>query len=183
MRPTLLCDRGTRELKRSSLSLALTGLFAAAALALSFLESLLPPLPVPAVRLGLANVAVTAAIATLGVWSGGCVAVLKTLFVVFTRGATAGIMSACGTLPAVLSMIALMPLVKRETLSYIGMSITSAALHTAGQLVCATCLLSTAVTVFAPPMLLISIVSGTVTGFILNSTIPRLPKPLNGKDE
>ena len=45
---------------------ALLGLLSALALALSFLEGLLPPLPVPGARLGLSNLVTMYALSALG---------------------------------------------------------------------------------------------------------------------
>ena len=49
---------------------AVTGLLGALALALSFLEGLLPPVPVlpPGAKLGLSNIAVLYAVQCLGFW-------------------------------------------------------------------------------------------------------------------
>lgn len=169
-------------MKRSVQNLALAGLFAALAVVLSFLESLLPPLPVAGLRLGLANVAVVAAIAITGAYSGIGVALVKVLFVLMTRGATAALLSVSGTLPAVVVMLCLFPLVRRERLSFVGVSVVAAVCHTLGQLVCASVLLSEAVWTLVSLMMLVSTASGTLTGVLLNMMISRLPQPLMRKD-
>ena len=68
-----------RKVKR----LALMGLLFALAMALSFLESLLPALPMlpPGIRLGLSNIVTMYALFALGPVSGYTIAVLKSLFV------------------------------------------------------------------------------------------------------
>ena len=78
--------------------LALMGLLFALAMALSFLESLLPALPMlpPGIRLGLSNIVTMYALFVLGPVSGYTIAVLKSLFVLLTRGAVAAAMSASG---------------------------------------------------------------------------------------
>ena len=72
-----------RKVKR----LALMGLLFALAMALSFLESLLPALPMlpPGIRLGLSNIVTMYALFALGPVSGYTIAVLKSLFVLLTR--------------------------------------------------------------------------------------------------
>ena len=74
-----------RKVKR----LALMGLLFALAMALSFLEALLPALPMlpPGIRLGLSNIVTMYALFVLGPVSGYTIAVLKSLFVLLTRGA------------------------------------------------------------------------------------------------
>ena len=70
------------------------GLLFALAMALSFLESLLPALPMlpPGIRLGLSNIVTMYALFVLGPVSGYTIAVLKALFVLLTRGAVAAAM-------------------------------------------------------------------------------------------
>ncbi len=154
--------------------IALVGLFAALAVVLSAVESALPPLPLPAVRLGLANVAVTAGAVLISPLGGVFVAVLKVLFVLLSRGVTAAWMSACGTALAVGMTLALLPLVRRDKMTYIGVSVASATAHTLGQLAAATLWLTAAVWSYAPLLILFSLLSGCVTGLVLNVCIPRL---------
>lgn len=94
-----------RKVKR----LALMGLLFALAMALSFLESLLPALPMlpPGIRLGLSNIVTMYALFVLGPVSGYTIAVLKSLFVLLTRGAVAAAMSASGGIASVTVMLLL----------------------------------------------------------------------------
>ena len=87
-------------MKRVSATVALTGLLAALALALSFLEGLLPPLPFlpPGAKLGLSNIVTMYAAGTLGLPCAVFLAVLKGGFALLTRGAVAGCMSLAGGL-------------------------------------------------------------------------------------
>ena len=84
----------------------MTGLLAALALALSFLEELLPPLPMvpPGAKLGLSNIASMYAAGTLGLPSALFLAVFKGLFALMTRGGMAGIMSLSGGIFSTLVM-------------------------------------------------------------------------------
>ena len=79
-------------MKRVSATVALTGLLAALALALSFLEGLLPPLPFlpPGAKLGLSNIVTMYAAGTLGLPYAVFLALLKGGFALLTRGAVAG---------------------------------------------------------------------------------------------
>ena len=54
-------------------------MFLCAALMLAFLESLLPPLPIPGVKLGLANLAILCCVYGMGLADGAAVAVLRWL--------------------------------------------------------------------------------------------------------
>ncbi|MBQ4616902.1 MAG: Gx transporter family protein [Clostridia bacterium] len=163
-----------KQEKTRSERVALLGLFAALAVVLSALESALPPLPVPGARFGLANLAVTAALWWLGAPAGASVAAAKVLFVLLMRGATAALLALGGTAAAFLVMIALLPLCRKEKLTFVGVSISAAAAHTAGQLGVASMWIGAAATAVAPWMLWISILSGAVTGLVLNVAVPRL---------
>lgn len=153
---------------------AMIGLFGALTVVLSFVESMLPPLPVPAMRLGLSNVALTAAVAFFGGAAGVCVAVIKIVFVLLTRGATAAAMAAVGTFLALFVTVLCMPIYRREALSFVGVSVAAAGAHTAGQLLVSVWLLGVSVLSYAPLLLVASIPAGVVTGLLLNILIPRL---------
>lgn len=155
-------------------TIALVGSFAALSMVLSALEGALPPLPLPLARLGLANVAVTAGMVLVSPLGGVCVAVLKVLFVLFTRGMTAAWLAGCGTALAVGMTLALLPLVRCQRMTYIGVSVASATAHTLGQLAAATLWLTAAVWSYAPLLILFGLLAGCVTGLVLNVLIPRL---------
>ncbi len=160
--------------KPMSYRVAMIGLFGALTVVLSALESTLPPLPVPAMRLGLANVALTAAAALFGAGAGVCVAVIKLVFVLLTRGATAALMASGGTALALLVTVLLLGLYRREMFSFVGVSVAAAGAHTAGQLLVSVWLLGAAVMSYAPLLLVVSIPAGIATGLLLNVLIPRL---------
>ena len=88
---------------------ALLGMLAAAALALSFLENLIPGLPglPPGAKPGFSNIATMAAAAQLGFAGAFPITLLKAGFAGLTRGATAFFMSTAG---GVLSMLVMLPL-------------------------------------------------------------------------
>ncbi len=166
-------SRKTRALS-PAMRVTLTGLLGATAVVLSWLESALPPLPVPMARLGLANVAVTAAMTLLGLPCGAAVAAVKVLFAFLTRGATAALMAGAGTVCAVAVTACLLPLCRRERLTFVGVSIAASAAHTLGQLAAAGWMLGGAVAAYAPWLLLISLPTGVLTGLLLNATVDRL---------
>ena len=75
----------------------------AAAMALSWLEGLLPAfVPVPGIKLGLSNVVTMYTLFFVGWPSAVVLAVLKGGFEMLTRGLTAGLLSAAGGLLSVL---------------------------------------------------------------------------------
>ncbi len=157
---------------------ALTGMLAAATLALAYIERLLTaalPLP-PGVRPGLSNVAVMFACIALGLPFALGIAVIKSGFVFLLSGAYAGVISLCGGVLSVLGVFVLTrPFCKR--LSYTGVSVASAVLHNAGQLAAASAIVGSGLYLWLAPVLLVSgVVFGCVTGLLLNAVLPALLK-------
>ena len=158
--------------------IAVTGLLAALTLALSFVERTICaalPLP-PGVRPGLSNVAVMFSCIALGLPFALGIIVVKAGFVMLVSGVSAGVISVCGGVLSVLSVALLVRLAKKR-LSYIGISVVSAVLHNAGQLIAASFLVGSALYLWMAPVLLISGVAfGAVTGILLNAVLPALLK-------
>ena len=157
-----------------------TALFAAAAIALSALERLVPLdafFPIPGLRLGLANLAVMAAYVRLGKRSALCVGVLKVLSVFVTFGnLTALVLSAAGTALAFLALLLCGKLADRFC-TYIGVSALCAVCHAAGQLGAASALSgSSAVWYLFPLLAAASGVTGALTGLVMNLTARVLTK-------
>lgn len=162
--------------RRKLMRLTVSALLAAAALAMSFFERLLTaglPLP-PGVKPGFSNIAVLFACAAVGLPCALFIVIIKAGFAFLTAGATAGFLSLCGGLLSVLVMFALLKL-KREKLTYAGISVCSAVAHNLGQLGAASLLAGSALYLSWLPVLLVSgVVFGTVTGVILNVVMPAL---------
>ena len=91
---------------------AWTGMLFALAIALSYLESLVPPLLglMPAIKLGLSNIVVMYALLFLRTRTALLLVVLKALFAFLTRGATAGFLSLCGGALSLAVMLVLLQL-------------------------------------------------------------------------
>lgn len=153
--------------------LTITALLAALALALSFLENLLPPLPVPGVRFGLANVVVMAALAGLSFAGAAGITAAKSLFALLTRGPVACLMSTLGGALALFAMAAVHRW-GRRWFSFIGVGVLGAAAHNVGQLLGAVALLGSAMWYYTPVLLLISIPTGVVTGAVMNILYPHI---------
>lgn len=156
--------------------LALMGLLFALAMALSFLESMLPAIPMlpPGIRLGLSNIVTMYALFVLGPAKGYTIAVLKSLFVLLTRGAVASVMSIAGGIVSVTVMLLLsrLPGMKKQ---YLLLSILGGAAHNAGQLVAARFIIGNAYVWYYLPVLLIAgIGMGVLTGLVLKVILPHI---------
>lgn len=143
---------------------ARVGVLAALALVLGYIETFIPlPVPVPGVRLGLANIAVLAALVLLDAKSAALVAVAKVLAAGFLFGNPLMMLySAGGTVLAFASMAAL---VRVPGLSVVLVAMMGAVFHNLGQLAVACLVLGTGLVLYSAPVLVIAAcVTGAVTG-------------------
>ena len=151
---------------------AVLGILCALAVALSFLESVLPSLPVPGAKWGLSNLATMAALATFGLPQALAVTAVKAGFAFF-RGGASGWMSLAGGLLSTLLMAAAWRWYPRR-LSLVGVSVVGAVAHNVGQLLAAMLLFSPALLWYAPWLLLAGAVGGCLTGLVMNIVFPAI---------
>ena len=121
--------------------------------------------PLPGVKLGLANIVTVFALYQLG--AGAALAILLTrclLGGLFAGNVSAMLFSLLGGVTAMLVMIALR---RCRRLSVYGVSVGGAAAHNIGQVAAACITLgSTMVLGYLPFLLAVSLVTGTLTGFV-----------------
>lgn len=157
---------------------ALLGLLAALAVALSFLEGLLPVIPIPGAKLGLSNIVIMYALTSLNLPCALALAAVKAAFALL-RGGTAFFMSLAGGLLSTLVMAGALRLF-RNRVSFIGVGILGAVAHNGGQLAAAMLLLSPALIGYGPWLLLLAVAAGTVTGLTLNIVMHALGRLSRG---
>lgn len=149
-------------------NLALCAVLTALALGLSTLESLFPVslvVPLPGVKLGLANIVTVFALYELGAIPALVILLARCgLGSLFAGNVSALLFSLLGGFTAMAVMIAL----KRcRRLSIYGVSIGGAAAHNIGQMAAAVITLgNTMVLGYLPFLLGVSLVTGTLTGFV-----------------
>jgi len=160
--------------KSKAYDIAFMGLMLALALALSFLESMLPVLPfLPVgVKLGLSNIVTMYCLFFGGVKQSVSVCFLKSAFVMMMRGPIGGALSFAG---GVLSVV-VMALMKRGFgLTNQVLSIFGAIAHNIGQLVLASIILKSVYTFYYLPVMIVSgAVMGVITGVLLKLVMPYL---------
>lgn len=154
---------------------ARTALISALAIVLSFLEGMIPELPVPGAKPGLANLAVMTAIDLDGLSSGICVSLVKVFFAVITRGPVAGFMSLCGSLLSTVAMWLVFSFDRRK-FGYIGIGVIGAVCHNMGQLAAAFSIIGSAVGYYAPFLIIAAVFTGAFTGFINSILLPVIKK-------
>ena len=149
-------------------NIALCAVLAALALGLSTLEGLFPVsllIPLPGVKLGLANIVTVFALYRLGARAALAILVTRCLLGgLFAGNLSAMLFSLLGGVTAMLVMILLQRLPR---LSVYGVSLGGAAAHNVGQMAAAVITLgSTMVLGYLPFLLAVSLVTGTLTGFV-----------------
>lgn len=150
------------------------GLMLAVVMALSFIEHMLPPLPFlpPNLKLGLSNIVIMYSLFFLGKQEAFTLAVLKSGFVLLTRGPVAGLLSITGGLLSV-AVIILLLLLFKSRLSYVTASISGAIAHNVGQIIAASFVMGMDMIFYYLPVLIVSgIVMGIVTGTMLKILLP-----------
>lgn len=165
--------------KNITKKIALTGILSAQALALSFLESLIPAVAgfPPGAKPGFSNVVVMFSAATLGIPQTVAIALIKALFAGLTRGFTAFFMSLSGGLLSTAAALILLRAPKIR-FGYIGIGILCAVCHNIGQL-CAASIISGTPRLFisyGPFLLLAALLTGFLTGTVLKYVMPALEK-------
>ena len=169
-----------KEETRPAGRVALLGILCALAVALSFLEGLLPVLPVPGAKLGLSNIVVMATLSSMNLPAALAVVFVKAAFALL-RGGVAFLMSLAGGICSTLLMTVLFRGLHR-CLSYLGIGVAGAVGHNAGQLLMSMLLVDSSLIYYAPWLLLMALAAGTLTGTALNLLMPaleRLPVRLN----
>ena len=145
-------------------TIAICAIMTALALALSYAENvfaLTAFIPIPGIKLGLANIVTLTALYTVGVAPALIIAVLRSaLAAAFTSGATSFIFSVTGGLLSVGVMYGIKAF-GRERVSLWGVSIAGAAAHNTGQIIAAWVMLGSAsVFAYLPLLLVASILTG-----------------------
>ncbi|MBO4770512.1 MAG: Gx transporter family protein [Clostridia bacterium] len=148
--------------------IALTGVFTALAVALSYVEFLVPItfVPVPGFKLGIANLAIMAALFFLGPFEAAAVSALRLVLTLFLfSNVNAFFYSVCGALLS----LAVMIIIKKTTFfSEIGTSVSGAVFHNIGQIALASLILKgSGIWYYFPALMLAGTLTGTVNGLIL----------------
>ena len=150
------------------------GLITALGLVLSYLESLVPSLGVPGVKLGLPNIAIVFALYRLG-WRDACIISLVRVFLVFLLfGNGAGLAYSLAGAALSLSLMGLLK--KTGRFSSVGVSVAGGVAHNAGQILVAMVLLETARLAWYLPVLWVSgTVAGVLIGIVAGVLVERVP--------
>lgn len=154
--------------------LAIIAMLVAQASILHFVESLLPnPIPIPGVKLGLANIITLLALVVFDFRTAINITVLRTILGSLLSGTLFGVgffMSFSGALVSTCIMAACLRTF--SGLSLIGISVLGAAAHNLGQLLMAALILKfPGIIFYLPFMLLFSIPTGIIIGLLVKELV------------
>lgn len=154
-----------------------TALLGSVALVLSALQMLLPdiPLPIPGAKPGFSNIVTAFACESIGLYPALYITLIKAIFAFITRGATAFFMSFIGGLLSCIIMYILLRFRWFE-LGYLGIGISGAVSHNMGQLFVAYLIIGKTIFYYIPFLLIISLITGSLTGITMGIIIPPLKK-------
>ena len=155
-----------------SKSIALCGMLSGLAFGLSYIEMLLPGLSIPGAKLGLANLAVLAALYILSWKEAAAVSLIRIILSWLLFGSfTAMIYSLCG---GILSLTAMALLKKCRKFSPVGVSAAGGVCHNIGQLLAAFFIMGKGVLGYLPSLIIFGLIAGGIIGVICSGIIGAL---------
>lgn len=155
--------------------LVLLAMLTAVAMILSYVESLLPSVGIPGVKMGLANIAVIFALFRFGWREAAALSLVRVVLVSLLFGSVGAMLYSLAG--AVLSL-AVMALLRRiDRFSTVGISVAGGVAHNAGQILMAMLMLQTKQLLGYLPVLAVSgIAGGVLTGLAAALLIRRIPE-------
>lgn len=156
----------------TSKKLTRTAVCVTAAVLLGYIESLFPPVvPIPGIKIGLANMIIIVLLYADSEKSAWAVSVMKVILTSVLFGtATSFIYSMCG---AVLSLLVMCIAKKTRIFSAVGVSSLGGIFHNLGQLICAYFFVGKGAVLYMPVLCLTGAVCGVLTGLSAQLMIKR----------
>ena len=153
--------------------LVLIGVLTASAIVIAILESFIPSIGIPGIKLGLANIVILITIYELGVMEAAFINILRVVIVAVVRGTLLSMgffMSLTGAFLSFGIMVLFALTIKK--FSVIGVSVIGAIFHVIGQIFVAMIYLDSAYILFYLPVIALSaIITGVLVGIIAQTVI------------
>lgn len=150
-----------------SKKISLLALFTAFAVVLGYVESFIPSIGIPGVKLGLANLSVILALYFLGYYQGIVISLIRILIIGMFFGNLFSILFSIAG--AVVSYGIMALLRKTNKVSMVTVGIFGGVFHNIGQMIVAIFVVDTYQVIYYLPVLIISgIVTGAVIGIVSN---------------
>ena len=148
--------------------MALLGVLTAGAIVIAILESFIPSIGIPGVKMGLANIVILIILYGLGIWEAIVVNLLRVLVVSLVRGTFLSmgfLMSLTGAILSLGIMILFYLLIKK--FSIIGVSVIGSIFHVTGQILIAMIFLGSAyIFLYLPVIAISAIITGVFVGIV-----------------
>ena len=144
----------------------------ALAMILSYVESQLPSLGIPGVKMGLANIVVVFCLYRLGWKEASGISLLRVFLVSLLFGHVASLMYSAGG--AVLSLIGMIALKRIDKLSCVSVSVIGGVLHNVGQILVAWALMGSNVIYYLPVLILSGTAAGVLIGLVSALMVKRI---------
>lgn len=155
--------------------LVLLAMLTAVAMILSYVESLLPSVGIPGVKMGLANIAVIFALFRFGWKAAAALSLVRVVLVSLLFGSVGAMLYSLAG--AVLSLAVMALLRQIDRFSTVGISVAGGVAHNAGQILMAMLILQTKQLLGYLPVLAVSgIAGGVLTGLAAALLIRRIPE-------
>ena len=165
----------SRSHDRRTRLVAISAMFAALALIFSYIEVLVPiPLPIPGIKLGLANLVILIAIYRMGFRYSFTINMVRIVAAgLLFSGVFGMIYSLAG---GILSIIVMYLLYRTNKFSMVGVSMAGGVCHNLGQLMTAVVLLeNTGILSYFPVLLFSGLITGILIGILAYVIEKRLP--------
>ncbi len=150
----------------STKKIALCGVLTALAMIFSYIESVIPiPIPVPGIKLGVANIAVITILYVLGVKEAIVINLLRIALTALLFGnVNSFLFSISG---ALLSLTIMIIMKKLDFFSCIGVSVCGGVMHNVGQIIAAVFIMgSEAIVLYLPVLIVLGVFTGVVIGVV-----------------
>ena len=155
--------------------LVLLAMLTAVAMILSYVESLLPSVGIPGVKMGLANIAVIFALFRFGWKEAAALSLVRVVLVSLLFGSVGAMLYSLAG--AVLSLAVMALLCRIDRFSTVGISVAGGVAPNAGQILMAMLILQTKQLLGYLPVLAVSgIAGGVLTGLAAALLIRRIPE-------
>ena len=149
-------------------------LLTAAAMILSYIESMLPSVGIPGVKMGLANIAVIFALYRLGWREALGISLVRVGMVTTLFGSLSALLYSLAG--AALSLIVMALLKRTDRFTSAGVSVAGGVAHNAGQIIVAILMLGNVGLAYYYPVLVLSgVAGGVLTGLTATMLIKRVP--------
>lgn len=158
-------------------NIAFYGMMIALALIFSYLETFIPInalIPIPGVKLGLANIVVLFALYTMKLRDAFVIAVIRILLAGLLFGNP---MTIAYSFVGGMMSLGVMFILKKTKLSIVGVSMVGGITHNIGQLIVAVILTGTnRIAYYLPVLLVAGLITGLLMGIVANLVIDRVNK-------